>query len=194
MHPSVLVRTGSRHRTPGIQCHVGNLHPAEFSIQGCCYSRTPDPFFWEQSFIYTNALALRLVPSQPSGVRRRHAWCGCDLRALGVFDHVQPYAWTLPGYLTAIEDLLGQVFPAPHPDDVDHSVGGGDAFRRIRREHSSRPSGCYVSENMDELNVAMRKTAKEHRDVVVDDWASEAHANLDWFLAGDDVTSREPKL
>lgn len=47
---------------------------------------------------------------------------------------------------------------------------------------------------MDELNVAMRKAAKEHRDVVVDDWASEAHANLGWFLAGDDVTSREPKL
>lgn len=47
---------------------------------------------------------------------------------------------------------------------------------------------------MDELNVAMRKAAKEHQDVVVDDCASEAHANLDWFLAGDEVTSGEPKL
>lgn len=48
-------------------------------------------------------------------------------------------------------------------------------------------NGYYANENMDEFNVALHKVAKERRDVVVYDWASEARANLDWFLAGDEV-------
>ena len=45
----------------------------------------------------------------------------------------------------------------------------------------------YDNSNMEEFNASLRKVAAEHRNVVVFDWAQEARAHQDWFLAGDEV-------
>lgn len=51
----------------------------------------------------------------------------------------------------------------------------------------SPTNAFYSNENMDEFNQALRKVAAERKDMVVYDWASEARAHTDWFMAGDEV-------